>query len=99
MRGALPTGTVAFTDRSTRSTSDTSFDISLVTYAQRLFEVAAATRREEALQTALQGIQIGAVGPVVAEELRRRGVEVTVTPDHGYFMKPLVSAFLAAFSR
>jgi hypothetical protein len=31
--------------------------------------------------------------------LRRRGVEVTITPDHGYFMKPLVSAFLAAFSR
>jgi uroporphyrinogen-III synthase len=66
---------------------------------QRLFEVAAATRREAALRTALQGIQIGAVGPVVAEELRRRGVEVTITPDHGYFMKPLVSAFLAAFSR
>ncbi|HEX3413608.1 MAG TPA: uroporphyrinogen-III synthase [Stellaceae bacterium] len=66
---------------------------------QRLFEVAAATRREETLHTALQGVQIGAVGPVVAEELRRRGVEVTITPDHGYFMKPLVSAFLAAFSR
>jgi uroporphyrinogen-III synthase len=66
---------------------------------QRLFEVAAATEREEALRTALQGIQIGAVGPVVAEELRRRGIEVTVTPDHGYFMKPMVSAFLAAFSR
>jgi uroporphyrinogen-III synthase len=66
---------------------------------QRLFEVAAATRREEALHTALHGIRIGAVGPVVAEELRRRGVEVTVTPDHGYFMKPLVSAFLAAFSQ
>jgi len=31
--------------------------------------------------------------------LRRRGVEATITPDHGYFMKPLVSAFLAAFSR
>ena len=66
---------------------------------QRLFEVAAATRREEALATALRTIQIGAVGPVVAEELRRRGVEVTITPDRGYFMKPLVSAFLAAFSR
>jgi uroporphyrinogen-III synthase len=65
----------------------------------RLFEVAAATRGEEALRTALQAIQIGAVGPVVAEELQKRGVEVTVTPDHGYFMKPLVSAFLAAFSR
>jgi uroporphyrinogen-III synthase len=66
---------------------------------QRLFEVAVATRGEEALRTALQGIHIGAVGPVVAEELRRRGVEATITPDHGYFMKPLVSAFLAAFSR
>ena len=66
---------------------------------QRLFEVAAATEREEALRTALQGIQIGAVGPVVAEELRRRGFEATITPDRGYFMKPLVSAFLAAFSR
>jgi uroporphyrinogen-III synthase len=65
----------------------------------RLFEVAAATRREEALVSALRGTQIGAVGPVVAEELRRRGVEVTIAPDHGYFMKPLVSAFLAAFSR
>jgi uroporphyrinogen-III synthase len=65
---------------------------------QRLFEVAAATRREEALRAALQGIQIGAVGPVVADELRRRGVEVTISPGHGYFMKPLVSAFLDAFS-
>ena len=61
--------------------------------------VAAATRREEALAAALRGIQIGAVGPVVAEELRWRGFEVTITPDRGYFMKPLVSAFLAAFSR
>jgi uroporphyrinogen-III synthase len=66
---------------------------------QRLFEVAAATKREGVLLKVLQGIQIGAVGPVVAEELRLRGVEVTITPDHGYFMKPLVSAFLAAFSR
>jgi uroporphyrinogen-III synthase len=66
---------------------------------QRLFEVAAASQREKALATALQAIRIGAVGPIVAEELRRRGVEATITPDHGYFMKPLVSAFLAAFSR
>jgi uroporphyrinogen-III synthase len=66
---------------------------------QRLFEIAAANQRDEVLRTALQRVQIGAVGPVVAKELRRRGVEVTVTPDHSYFMKPLVSAFLAAFSR
>ena len=66
---------------------------------QRLFEVAVASQREKALVTALQAIRVGAVGPVVAEELRRRGIEATITPDHGYFMKPLVSAFLAAFSR
>jgi uroporphyrinogen-III synthase len=65
----------------------------------RLFEVAATTRGEGALRTTLKAIQIGAVGPVVAEELRRREVEVTITPNRGYFMKPLVSAFLAAFSR
>ena len=66
---------------------------------QRLFEVAAATRREEVLRTALRGMQIGAVGPVVAEDLRRRGFDVAITPDHSYFMKPLVSAIVAAFSR
>src|SRR5258708_6887103 len=38
-RGALPTGTVAFTVRSARSTTDTSLEFSLVTYAQRLSEV------------------------------------------------------------
>ncbi|HMD63994.1 MAG TPA: uroporphyrinogen-III synthase [Stellaceae bacterium] len=65
---------------------------------QRLFEVAAATRRDEALRTALRGMQIGAVGPVVAEELGRRGFAVTITPDHSYFMKPLVSVIVAAFS-
>ena len=65
---------------------------------QRLFEIAAATRREEALRAAMQAMQIGAVGPVVAEELRRRGIEVTITPDRSYFMKPLVSAVVTAFS-
>ena len=65
---------------------------------QRLFEIAAATRREEALRAAMKAMQIGAVGPVVAEELRRRGVEVTITPDRSYFMKPLVSAVVTAFS-
>jgi uroporphyrinogen-III synthase len=65
---------------------------------QRLFEIAAATRREEALRAAMQVMQIGAIGPVVAAELRRRGVEVTITPDRSYFMKPLVSAVVTAFS-
>src|SRR5207253_9471670 len=33
LRGALPTGTVAFTVRDIRSTTDRSFEFSLVTYA------------------------------------------------------------------
>src|ERR1051326_2067623 len=38
-RGALPTGIVAFTERSDRSTTLRSLEFSLVTYAQRLSEV------------------------------------------------------------
>jgi uroporphyrinogen-III synthase len=62
---------------------------------KRLFEVAAATQREETLQRALQATVIAAVGPIVAGELQRRGLNVTITPDHSYFMKPLVSAIVA----
>ena len=66
---------------------------------ERLFEVAKATTREAALGTALQATAIAAVGPVVAGELERRGLNVTITPNHSYFMKPLVSAIVAALSR
>lgn len=65
---------------------------------RRLFDVARATARETRLQAALRATQIAAVGPVLAEELRRRGFEVTITPPHSYFMKPLVSAITAALS-
>jgi uroporphyrinogen-III synthase len=65
---------------------------------RRLFEVATATGREGRLRTALQSTDIAAVGPVVAAELRRRGLDVAITPDHSYFMKPLVSAIVAALS-
>ncbi len=66
---------------------------------QRLFEVAKAATREAALGTALRATAIAAVGPVVAGELQRRGLNVTITPDHSYLMKPLVSAIVAALSR
>jgi uroporphyrinogen-III synthase len=66
---------------------------------QRLFDAAAATRRGETLSRALQKTRIAAVGPIVADELRRRGLNVTISPDHSYFMKPLVSAIVAALSR
>ena len=65
---------------------------------RRLFEVATATHREETLRSALQRIAIAAIGPVVAGELQRRGLRVTITPEHSYFMKPLVSAIVAALS-
>jgi uroporphyrinogen-III synthase len=66
---------------------------------ERLLEVAKATQREQALETALQSTAIAAVGPVVAEGLHRRGFNVTITPDHSYLMKPLVTAIVAALSR
>ena len=66
---------------------------------ERLFEVAKATEREATLQTALRATAIAAVGPVVAGDLQLRGFDVTITPDHSYFMKPLVSAIVAALSR
>jgi uroporphyrinogen-III synthase len=65
---------------------------------RRLFEAAAATGRQEALRTALETTAIAAVGPVVAAELGRRGVDVSITPDRSYFMKPLVTAIVAALS-
>jgi uroporphyrinogen-III synthase len=66
---------------------------------QRLFEVAKATKREEILGTAFRATAIAAVGPVVAGELQKRGLNVGITPDHSYSMKPLVSAIVGAMSR
>jgi len=66
---------------------------------ERLFAVAKATKREGTLQMALRATAIAAVGPVVARELQRYGFDVTIMPDRSYFMKPLVSAIVAAFSR
>ena len=66
---------------------------------RRLLEVAKATQREEALRNALQATAIAAVGPVVAGDLQRRGFNVTISPDHSFFMKPLVTAIVTALSR
>ena len=65
----------------------------------RLFGVAKATGRAGGLETALRSVAIAAVGPVAAAELRRRGFEATITPGHSFFMKPLVSAIVAALAR
>src|SRR6516225_2014860 len=66
---------------------------------ERLLQVARTTQREEMLQAGIRVTAIAAVGPVVAADLQRRGFNVSIAPDHSYFMKPLVSAIVAALSR
>jgi uroporphyrinogen-III synthase len=56
----------------------------------RLFEVAAKNRLEAELQQGLGRLCVAAVGPVVAETLRRRGAHVDVCPEQGFVMKKLV---------
>jgi uroporphyrinogen-III synthase len=65
---------------------------------RRLFDVAHAQGREEQLKLALQKTTIAAIGPVVNQELQRRGLTPTIMPNDTYFMKPLVSAIVAALS-
>ena len=47
---------------------------------------------------ALRATPIAAIGPVVAGELRRHGLEAAIMPQGTYFMKPLVSAIVAALA-
>ncbi len=67
--------------------------------ATRLFAAAAAAGLAAQLDAALHRTAIAAVGPVVAGELERRGHPVQIMPQDTYFMKPLVSAIIAALSR
>ena len=63
---------------------------------RRLFEVAKTAGSEARLGTALACTKIAAVGPVVAAELRGRGMSVAIEARDAYFMKPLVRAIAAA---
>src|SRR5436190_14480279 len=65
----------------------------------RLFEAAAAGGGEDQLLAALRGTPIAAIGPVVAGELQRRGLEPAIMPQGSFFMKPLVTAMVAVLSR
>ena len=46
----------------------------------------------------ITGERIAAVGPVVAGELERHGFSVAIMPRDSFFMKPLVTAIIAALS-
>jgi uroporphyrinogen-III synthase len=65
----------------------------------RLFAVAQATGRAEALRAAFSKIVAAAVGPIAAEALGRRGVAAQIVPSGRYFMKPLVAAIVEATAR
>lgn len=63
-----------------------------------LFRVARGMGRADALHSALDGLCLAAVGPIVASALAGHGLRPTVQPDSQYFMKPLATALARHFS-
>src|SRR3569833_292667 len=63
----------------------------------RLWDVAARSGLEESLMRGLGRTRVAAVGPLVADTLRAKGVTVAMMPGESYFMKPLVSEIVAQF--
>jgi uroporphyrinogen-III synthase len=63
----------------------------------RLYEVAARRGLDEALRQGLARTRVAAVGPVVADDLRRRGAPVHVCPEQGFVMKNLVQHIRRSF--
>jgi uroporphyrinogen-III synthase len=56
----------------------------------RLFEVAKERHCEQRLHDGLKRVRVAAVGPIVADNLRQRGVRVDICPEQGFVMKNLV---------
>ncbi len=50
------------------------------------------------VKRALSNTKIAAVGPIVAEAIRSAGFEVASSPEHSWFMKPLVVALSEALN-
>jgi uroporphyrinogen-III synthase len=64
----------------------------------RLYEVAARRNLDAPLRAGLERTRVAAVGPVVAESLRQRGVRVDVCPEQGFVMKNLVQQLKRALA-
>jgi uroporphyrinogen-III synthase len=56
----------------------------------RMFEVARERKLDSLLADGWQKTKVAAIGPVVAANLRERGVPVHIVPDQGFVMKNLV---------
>jgi uroporphyrinogen-III synthase len=63
---------------------------------RRLFDVGRTSGRD--VPAALQKTIVAAIGPIVSAELARQGITVAIMPSSTYFMKPMVSAIVAATS-
>jgi uroporphyrinogen-III synthase len=55
---------------------------------QRMFDVLG----DAVARSALSKTMVTAVGPIVAEALTKRGVNVALMPEDAYFLKPLTRA-------
>jgi uroporphyrinogen-III synthase len=56
----------------------------------RLYDVAAERKIDDVLKRGFERVRVASVGPVVTENLRRRGVRVDIQPEQGFQMKNLV---------
>jgi uroporphyrinogen-III synthase len=78
-----------------------SIDVIALTSApqvRRLFDVAQRHGLTDRLLAGLGRTTIAAIGPVVIDAVRQRGLSPAITPRGAYFMKPLVSAISAAIN-
>jgi uroporphyrinogen-III synthase len=66
---------------------------------ERLWEVAADHAAEQSLRAGIARTRVAAVGPVVAESLRRHGAEVQISPESSFFMRPMVHEIIKAVGR
>jgi uroporphyrinogen-III synthase len=64
----------------------------------RLYEVAAERGIERDLHEGLGKTRVAVVGPVVADNLRHRGVRVDICPEQGFVMKNLVQHIVRALA-
>ncbi len=63
---------------------------------ERLWDVAAVRGLQESLTAGVARTRVAAVGPIVADELRRRGATVQIEPQSSFFMRPMVNEIVAA---
>lgn len=65
---------------------------------RRLRDVAQRHGLSDALIQGMARTRVAAIGPVAAEDLIRQGIHVDVVPPDNFFMKPLVTELVRAFT-